>query len=200
MHLMSLVLPEFVSPALLSLERPLTDDELLRLCESNEVFHVEREPNGQLLVRKIGGTQAGGISATLCLHLWEWAEQDGRGQVFCNTGFILKDGSMRGPRLAWVSSSKLDAVAPELRKGFAPVCPEFVIEILSWNYTLPELQEKMRAWIANGVEVAWLVDPDREVVEIYRPGLKPAVHEGGGVVEGDGPVNGFVLELERIWA
>jgi Uma2 family endonuclease len=199
MHLMSLVLPEFVSPALLGLEHPLTDDELVRLCESNEVFHVEREPNGQLLVRKIGGTLAGAISSTLSLHLWEWAAQDGRGRAFINAGFILKDGSMRGPRLAWVSSSKLDALTPELRKGFAPVCPEFVIEILSWNYTLPELQGKMRAWIANGVELAWLVDPDREVVEIYRLGREPEILEGESCVEGDGPVGGFVLVFGRIW-
>jgi len=75
MHLMPLVLPEFVSPARLNLERPLTDEELLRLCESNKVFHVEREPNGQLLVRKIGRLLASGISATLCGYLWEWAKE-----------------------------------------------------------------------------------------------------------------------------
>ena len=200
MQLMPLVLPEFTSPIRIDLERSLTDDELLRLCEQNEVFHIEREPDGQLLARKIGGTLAGGIASTLSSYLWEWAEADGRGKVFLDTGFILKDGSMRGARLVWVSLAKLDALTKEEFDGFPPVCPEFVIEILSWNYTLPELQEKMRTWIANGVELGWLVDPDREVVEVYRQGREVEVVEGGSVVEGDGPVAGFALELKRIWS
>jgi Uma2 family endonuclease len=199
MYLMPLVLPDFVSPVRISLDRPLSDEELVRLCESNEVFHVEREPNGRLLVRKIGGLLAGCVSATLSGHLWEWAEQDGRGKAFNNAGFILKDGSMRGPRLAWVSSEKLKAVDPKRRKGFPPVCPEFVIEILSCSYTLSELREKMQAWIANGVELAWLVDPMRKVVEVYRPDRETETLEDKSTVEGAGPVLGLVVGFGRIW-
>ena len=55
----------------------------------------------------------------------------------------------------------------------------------------------MRAWIANGVDVAWLVDPKREVVEVYRQ--RQEVEVVSDRVVGDGPVAGFVLELGRIW-
>jgi Uma2 family endonuclease len=85
------------------------------------------------------------------------------------------------------------------RKGFAPLCPEFVIELRSESDRLIPLQEKMRMWLANGAELAWLVDPSRKVVEIYRPGREAEVLEGGSTVEGEGPVAGFVLELGRIW-
>ena len=57
----------------------------------------------------------------------------------------------------------------------------------------------MRAWIENGVEVAWLVDPQLKTVEIYRPGREPEVLEGASAVEGEGPVAGFVLELGKVW-
>ena len=83
--------------------------------------------------------------------------------------------------------------------GFAPICPEFVIELRSPSDSLSELQAKMRLWVANGAEVAWLVDPARKTVEVYRPGREVEVVEGGSVVEGDGPVAGFVLELGRVW-
>ena len=62
-----------------------------------------------------------------------------------------------------------------------------------------ELQKKMQMWIANGAEVAWLVDPSRKTVEVYRAGREAEVLEGGSAVEGDGPVAGFVLELGRVW-
>jgi Uma2 family endonuclease len=82
---------------------------------------------------------------------------------------------------------------------YSPICPEFVIELRSPSDRLAPLQEKMQAWIANGAELAWLVDPTRKAVEIYRPGREPEVLEGGSAVEGEGPVVGFVLELGKVW-
>jgi Uma2 family endonuclease len=81
-----------------------------------------------------------------------------------------------------------------------PACPEFVIELRSPSDRLEPLQEKMRDWVANGCELAWLIDPARKAVEIYRPGRETEVLEGGSAVEGEGPVAGFVLELGRIWS
>ena len=77
--------------------------------------------------------------------------------------------------------------------------PEFVIELRSESDNLADLREKMNQWITNGVELAWLIDPSRKAVEIYRPGREVEVVEGGSVVEGEGPVAGFVLELRKVW-
>jgi Uma2 family endonuclease len=79
------------------------------------------------------------------------------------------------------------------------MCPEFVVEVRSETDALKPLQEKMSEWIGNGAELAWLVDPSRKAVEIYRPGREAEVLEGGSVVEGEGPVAGFVLELGKVW-
>jgi Uma2 family endonuclease len=198
MDRMNLILPPSVAPFRISLDEPLTDDLLLEICETNDVFHVEREPDGHLLVRKIGGMLAGMVSADVGAALAEWADGDGRGYVLSNTGFFLKDGSMRGPRWAWVSHERLDAASLDELKGFPRACPEFVIEVLSWNYTLRELQERMQQWIANGVDLAWLIDPTRKTVEIYRPGQPMEEQAGYSAAYGEGPVAGFVLELERI--
>jgi Uma2 family endonuclease len=179
------------------LDEPLSDEDLLWLCEQNEVFHVEREPDGLLLARKIGGWVGGVIGGRLNRALGNWAEADGRGQVYSNAVFFLKDGSMRGPRLAWVSHDRAATLPPEEHESFPAICPEFVIELLTRSYTLPELQAKMRAWVANGADVAWLVDPQRKVVEVYRPGRVAEVVANR--VVGDGPVAGFVLELGKVW-
>ena len=198
MTLMPLLLPEFACPIRIRLEHPLTDDELLRLCEQNGLFHVEREPDGTLLARKIGGTESGFLASNLIAQLGKWAEADGRGRAYSYAGFLLKDGSMRGPTLAWVSNGRMATLTAEQRSGFAPVCPEFVIELLSWSYTLQELQSKMKSWIANGVQLAWLVDSTRKAVELYRPDRGVEVIEGGRAVEGEGPVSGFILERAKI--
>lgn len=79
------------------------------------------------------------------------------------------------------------------------MCPDFVIELRSASDRLQSGRAKMQSWIANGCQLAWLVDPERKVVEVYRLGRKPEILEGVSAVYGEGPVGGFVLELARIW-
>ena len=197
---MNLALPEIDQPIRIRFEHPLTDDELLRFCAENDPLRVERDKNGDLIVMTPTGLEGGGVEGDVFGELRNWALQDGRGKAYGpNAGVTLPDSSVRAADASWVSWQRLNALTPEQRKTFAPVCPEFVIEVRSESDSLRELQAKMQMWIANGVEVAWLVDPSRKAVEVYRPGREAEVLEGGSAVEGDGPVAGFVLELGRVW-
>ena len=197
---MNLALPEIDQPIRIRFEHPLTDDELLRFCAENDPLRVERDKNGDLIVMTPTGLEGGGVEGDVFGELRNWALQDGRGKAYGpNAGVTLPDSSVRAADASWVSWQRLNALTPEQRKTFAPVCPEFVIEVRSESDSLRELQAKMQMWIANGAEVAWLVDPSRKAVEVYRPGREAEVLEGGSAVEGDGPVAGFVLELGRVW-
>jgi Uma2 family endonuclease len=178
----------------------MTDEELLRFCAENDPYRVERDSNGELILMSPAGLDGGGVEGDVFGDLLIWARQDGRGKAYgSNAGVTLADGSMRAADACWISWPRLNELDAGERKRFARVCPEFVIEVRSESDRLKPLQEKMEMWIANGAELAWLVDPQRKVVEIYRPGREPEVLEGGSMVEGEGPVAGFVLELGRIW-
>ena len=106
---------------------------------------------------------------------------------------------MRSPDASLASWPRWNALSKRDQQRFAPICPEFVIELRSPSDSLPELQAKMSIWLANGAQLAWLIDPTRKAVEIYRPGREPEPVEGASCVEGEGPVAGFVLDLARIW-
>ncbi len=197
---MNVALPEIDQPVRLRFERPMTDEELMRFCAANEMVRVERDANGELILMSPSGTGTGRTNSELNLQLALWARETNSGPTFdSNAGFTLPDGSMRSPDAAWIAWPRWNALTKEEQEGFAPICPEFVIELRSPSDSLPELQAKMRLWVANGAEVAWLVDPSRKAVEVYRPGREAEVLEGGSAVEGDGPVAGFVLELGRVW-
>ena len=83
--------------------------------------------------------------------------------------------------------------------GGKPNCPEFVSELLSPSDRLPVAKAKMVEWIANGAGLGWMIDPKAQAVTIYRPGQEPETRTGILRLVGEGPVAGFVLELERIW-
>jgi Uma2 family endonuclease len=106
---------------------------------------------------------------------------------------------MRAADAAWVDRRRWDLLSGNELKSFTALTPEFVIEVRSDSERLGALREKMESWIANGAELAWLIDPERRVVEIYRPGEAPEVHEDPTSVQGSGCVRGFELVMARVW-
>jgi len=197
---MNLALPESGLPIRIRLDRPMTDEELMRFCASNDGLRVEREANGEILVTTPAGFRSSRMNSRIIRLLDEWAEADGRGLTSdSNGGYTLPDNSVRAPDAAWISLRRLESVSPEDQERFAPVCPEFVIELRSPTNSLSELEAKMEMWIANGAEVAWLIDPLRKVVAVYRPGEAAELLIDPSSVQGSGPVAGFELVMARIW-
>jgi Uma2 family endonuclease len=197
---MNLALNETELPFRIRFRRPLSDDELFQFCAVNEPLRVERDANGELIVMSPTGLEGSSWNSQIIAELALWARRDCRGRVFdSNGGFTLPDGSMRAPDAAWVSWGRWNSLAREEQKRFGRICPEFVIELRSESDRLSELEAKMETWIANGVEVAWLIDPERRVVAIYRPGDSPEVLHEPSSVQGSGPVAGFELVMARVW-
>ena len=198
---MNFSLVDLPLPVRLRTEIPMTDEELLRFCAENELLRVERDANGELIVMSPTGMDTGGRNMDISTDLNLWARADGRGKAFdSNTGFTLPDGSMRSPDASWVLHSRLATLTPEDRRRFAPLCPDFVIELRSPSDSLAELKTKMVRWIANGVQLAWLIDPELQQVLIYRPNQPVEEHDRPTSVQGTEIVSGFELVMERIWA
>ncbi len=181
-------------------DTPMSDDALMRFCAANDVLRVERDANGEILVMTPAGSRTGRKNAYLTQVLGIWADQDGRGYAFdSNTGFTLPDGSMRSPDVAWVLAERWDAMSDEDKDRFSPLCPDFIIELRSQSDRLLELQSKMDQWIANGVQLAWLIDPIDQCVSIYSSGSPRRTLNRPESVRGEGMLATFSLDLSRIW-
>jgi len=181
-------------------EMPMSDDDLLRFCAANDFFRIERDANGEILVMTPAGSKTSSMNSRITRILDEWAEEDGRGVSFdSNGGFTLPDGSMRAADAAWLQLSKWDALSKKDQQRFAPVCPDFVIELRSPSDSLSELQSKMENWIGNGAQLGWLIDPFERTVHIYRSGEAPEVHQNPSSVQGSGVMAGFELVMSRVW-
>lgn len=194
---MNLTQVDLAMPLHVRAESPVTDEQLLRFCSENELLRVERDANGELVILSLAGTDGGNAELDIATELNLWARQDGRGRTLGpNSGVKLPDTSVRAADAAWVSWERYNAASG---RGYKELVPEFVIELRSESDKLADLREKMEQWLANGVELAWLVDPSRKMVEIYRPGQKVEEQEAQTAVYGEGPVGGFVLELGKVW-
>jgi Uma2 family endonuclease len=105
---------------------------------------------------------------------------------------------MLSPDAAYVLPEQLRGFTRKLLTGFPRLCPAFVVELLSASDSLTETGRKMQSWIANGAQLGWLVDPNRKLVVIYQPSSEPFEFSGLRL-DGVGPVQGFALDLEKVW-
>jgi Uma2 family endonuclease len=106
---------------------------------------------------------------------------------------------MRSPDTAWVRKEPWDALSAEDKDRFSHICPDFIVELRSPSDSLPELEAKMEQWIANGAQLAWLIDPSSQTVAVYRTGEEPEIHHHPSSVQGAGIMAGFELVMARIW-
>jgi Uma2 family endonuclease len=197
---MNLSLTELPLPVHLRPETAMTEDELLRFCAVNDSVRIEREPNGELLIMSPSGSETSNINIRLSRLLDEWAEADCRGLAFdANGGFTLPDNSMRAPDGAWVELSRWNSLSKHQQQRFAPLCPDFIVELRSPTDTLPALKRKMQQWIDNGTKLAWLIDPIDRAVSIYRPHQEVEFHQNPSSIHADGIMSGFSLVLSRLW-
>ncbi len=195
----ALSLPDL--PVHVRFERTMNDCELLRFCAQNDDLRIERESNGEIVVMTPSGSRTSSRNAFLVHMLANWSDESGGGYYFdSNAGFSLPDGSMRSPDAAWVASARWEALSLADQERFAPVVPDFILELRSPSDPLPSLHAKMQQWIANGVKLAWLIDPIDQAVTIYRAGADPERLARPDAIQGTGPVDGFDLPLSKIWA
>jgi Uma2 family endonuclease len=178
----------------------LTDDQLYEFSQINRDLRIERNAQGELIIMPPTGGQTSQRNAEITMQLGQWAKSNGEGATFDSSGgFRLANGAVRSPDAAWVKLSRLSALTAEERQKFLPLCPEFVIELRSPTDSLDVLREKMREYIDNGAQLAWLIDPEQKRVYIYRPGEPVEELEQPEKISGQPLLSGFELDLREIW-
>lgn len=164
----------------------LTPEQFALVCEANPEAVLELTAAGQVMAMTPTGGETGRRSTRLLFRLQAWAERRGGWEVFdSSTGFRLADGSVLSPDAAVVRLERWQALTPEQRRGFPPLCPELVVELVSPSdegaRSSEALRRKMAAYLANGAQLGWLLFPEQRAVEIWQPEAGPAAPERAGV-------------------
>jgi Uma2 family endonuclease len=178
----------------------ITDDQFFEICQINELIKIERNVDGSLILKPLLGGINSNINAGLTAQLANWNDDKSQGVVFgSDVGFILPNGAIRSPSAAWMKLERWDALTEEEKEKFPPICPDFLIELMSPSDSFKTTQEKMQEYIDNGVRLGILINRKSRQVEIYRPGKGVEVLDSPATVSGEDVLKGFVLNLEMIW-
>ena len=177
----------------------ITDEEFEKICRENRDRKFERTAQGELVIMSLTGGSTGERNAELNGQLWLWNRQAKLGHIYdSSTGFRLPNGAIRSPDAAWVSQSRWDELTPEQRKKWVPLCPDSVVELKSPSDDIADLQTKMLEYQENGLKLGWLIDPDRQLVEVYRADRSMELLSNPEEISADEIMAGFVLKLAGI--
>jgi Uma2 family endonuclease len=175
-----------------SSKRPWTASDLLEAGSRLEHYELW---DGRLLVREPAGGWSGPVGVALSARLHAHVRAGRLGWVTdANTGFLLRREPDRvlSPDVAFVSRRRLSTFP---RRGFVPVAPDLVVEIRSPTDAWVGVVEKCGIWIAEGVEVAWAVDPDRRRACVFRPAVEVAELAEGERLSAAPVLPGFSVTL-----
>jgi Uma2 family endonuclease len=197
MTLRDLPLPVTIRPA-----RPLKDEELLKFCAENDGLEIESDADGSITLMTPAKFKTSRLNQRLAAELSTWARQAGRGTV-CgpDLGIRFEDLVLRAPDVAWLSDESCNQAEEQERSdpGFLHFCPEFIAELRSQSDRASKIEAKMEFWMARGALLGWLIDPTRKLAMIYRAGQEPETLLKPEFLEGEGPIQGFRVEMSEFW-
>ena len=147
-----------------------SDDQFFEFCQMNDNLRIERTSHGEIIIMSLTGAKTGQRNAELGADFVIWNRQKKGGVVFdSSTGFKLPNGATYSPDVAWVKNERWEALSDKQKEKYAPLCPDFLVELLSNSQDVASLKVKMEEYMENGCSLGWLIDPYSRTTYIFRP-------------------------------
>ncbi|WP_138499687.1 Uma2 family endonuclease [Nostoc sp. PA-18-2419] len=193
----------FSSPLVLQIpsSMQMTDEQFFEFCQVNRDLRIERNKFGEISIMPPTGGTTGNRGGNIFGQLWVWSEENGTGITFdSSTGFKLSTGANRSPDASWIKLERWNSLCAKQQEKFAPICPDFVVELKSPSDNLQTLKEKMEEYMNEpGIQLGWLIDRKLRQVYIYRPRLSEECLDNSATVSGNPILPGFILNMSKVW-
>jgi Uma2 family endonuclease len=178
----------------------ISDRELEMLTSNNPDLKFETDAQGKLVIMSPTGSLTGELNGNLFFQIKLWNNQTLLGKVFdSSTGFKLSNGAVRSPDVSWIAINRWNSLNDKQKRGFAPIDPDFVIELLSPSDDLVKTQQKMNEYISCGVKLGWLINPNTKEVEIYCHSKNKQVLNNPRSLSGEEFLPGLIIDLINIF-
>jgi Uma2 family endonuclease len=196
-----------LAPLLLPDDLRLSPEQFALVCAANPQAVLELSADGQLIHMTPTGGETGARNQTLGALLWLSVRSSGLAlRLFdSSSGFRLPDGSVLSPDASLLREERWEALTPQQRRGFPPLCPDLVVELASPSDEGPRglsaLRRKMQTYQANGAQLGWLLIPHEQAAEIWSATAQsePQRLESATALDAGPLFPGLHLDLSEIW-
>ena len=162
---------------------------------------VEQPENADRLFEYIGGEvvevpsnpHVSNVASRISGFMFIYLLQNDIGRLTGEAGGFIVSGERYAPDEAFTLKEKSLA-----RQGYNPEAPDLVVEVISLSDDLNKLRIKISNYLAAGV-VVWIIDPNRELVEIHQAGKSAQIARHGDSLDGGELLPGFTLAVDDIF-
>lgn len=178
--------------------RITTADELLHMPDDGYRYELVE---GELRKMTPAGSEHGLLANEIGWLLTEHVKRCELGQVFgAETGFRIgrNPDTVLAPDASFVRKERIAAVG--IPKEYFPEGPALVVEVISPEDTAQEVDEKMRRWLAAGVELGWVIYPRGRTVTVYRGLDDIRVLTANDSLDGESVIPGFRYRVGDLFA
>ena len=171
----------------------LTDADLLAVPRDGRKYEFV---DGAIRVSP-AGFRHGVVSVRLTRRIDTFVSAAQLGYVLeSSTGYRLPGGNVRSPDVSFVRLERLPS--NELPVGFAEFAPDLAVEVLSPEDRQREILDKVGEYLAAGVALVWVIDPEKRSAAVFRS-LTDVRHIGhDGELDGEDVVPGFRCRLAEL--
>lgn len=181
-------------------EQGMSDEQFYAFCQLNRDVKIERNAQGEILIMSPTGSETGNYNSLFNGVLFVWNQQFKKGRTFdSSTGFKLPSGATYGPDAAWIRKDRWNALSPAEKKQFAPVVPDFIMEMRSPSDRLKPIQEKISEFLECGCQLAWLIDPEKRQTTVYRADGSETIVPFDEILSGEAVLAGFSVKLGELF-
>ncbi len=172
----------------------LTTEELERLPEPEQGGGYELDEGEPVYVSPNSFQQAKVIQRIYgAVELW--AKANSRGLVAPDTWFQFAPGVVRAPDVAFVPRDRVLAIDP---KHTLKAIPALVVEVLSPDNSAREMTRKIKQYRDAGVDLIWVVDPEKCEIDIHGPGPLKTLRRGD-FLKDDQVLPGLAISVTEIF-
>jgi Uma2 family endonuclease len=144
------------------------------------------------------GGRHGRIVHVVGRHLGNFIAKHGLGAIYDQSGFIFErhPDTLLGPDLAFVRQDQV----PVDDVGYPEVAPDLVVEVVSPSQTGPSIEEKTAIYLAAGVRLVWVIDPERRTLRVHHANGTESLLSEHDEIDGEDVLPGFRLPVARLFA
>lgn len=181
-------------------DQGMSDEQFFAFCQLNRDVKIERNSHGEIVIMSPTGSETGNWYSLFNGVLFVWNNQTKLGKTFdSSTGFKLPNGATYGPDAAWMPREKWNSISAADKRKFAPLVPDFIMELRSPNDRLEPIQEKIAEFIECGCKLAWLIDPHAQLTTVFRADGTESKVPFDEPLNGEDVLPGFSVQLAELF-
>lgn len=171
--------------------------------EDYDAFIARPENEGRIfelidgeIVEKMPSFTPSRIAGRLMQRFLNYLDEHALGYVTgADGGYRMPDGQLYIPDVGFILKARL----PEIPNREVLVPPDLAIEVKSPTDKRRELRRKAEAYLDAGTQLVWLVFPEDQAVEIYRPDEDVISVGREGVLDGGDLLPGLEIPVASLF-